>query len=366
MARHIHEQLPEMGGVEDDAALDATRLSCEGNLREIFIMLRAGLPATAHQTPSDALEYVRFLRARGVGLGTVLRCYHLGVSMLHPVMRREPERSAEDTKALTRMVEVARAFVWVYVGRVTERLGVEYGDGSEHRVPPADDPVWVNPASHEAATAFLDELSQTSVGVTEPHARARAQAALQRFRMALETAARDERLSKRLTQADTTVRIELADEPDLALTATLQSGTIEVVPGGRPAEIDLSLSSVDLERMWSGDFNLAMAIARGRVAVDGPARKFLRVMPIIRQLARGDAPDPPAPVDSPPVAPGHAFDAPTRALLDRASEFQYARGAPGYAEHERDYFWSVDAGACTSAWAATRCSTASTSASRRG
>ena len=47
-------------------------------------------------------------------------------------------------------------------------------------------------------------------------------------------------------------------------------------------------------------------------------------------------------VDSPPVAPGHAFDAPTRALLDRASEFQYARGAPGYAEHERDYFWSVE------------------------
>ena len=121
-------------------------------------MLRAGLPATAHQTPSDALEYVRFLRARGVRLGTVLRCYHLGVSMLHPVMRRELERSAEDTKVLTRMVEVVRAFVWVYVGRVTERLGVEYGDGSEHRVPPADDPVWVNPASHEAATAFLGQV----------------------------------------------------------------------------------------------------------------------------------------------------------------------------------------------------------------
>src|SRR5437867_5205820 len=86
MARHIHTQLPELGGLDDAPALDATRRSCEGNMREMFIMLRAGLPATAHETPSDALEYVRFMRARGVGLAAVLRAYQLGVSMFQPIV----------------------------------------------------------------------------------------------------------------------------------------------------------------------------------------------------------------------------------------------------------------------------------------
>jgi phospholipid/cholesterol/gamma-HCH transport system ATP-binding protein len=359
MARHLHEAGPELG--DDEEALEATRLSCVANMREMCVMLRAGLPATAHETPTDALEYVRFMRGRGVGLAAVLRAYQRGVSMFGPVAAHEFERRADDTSQLQRMLDTVNAFVFIYIDRVTERLGVEYGGngGSEHRAGP-DDPVWSNPKSLEAARAFLAEVAARppQEGAAVSHARGEAERVLRRFRTAVEDASRDPRLTERLSQADTTVRIELADEPDLALTLLLEPPSIDAVSGEHPAEVDMSLSSMDLERMWSGDFNLSMAIARGRVEVSGPVRKFLRVMPIIRRLSSRDAvpeaeripADPTAPLDTDELATrangGGAeeskFDAPTRVVLDQAAEYEHHQGALGYSEEAPGHFWSIE------------------------
>jgi phospholipid/cholesterol/gamma-HCH transport system ATP-binding protein len=360
MARHIHEQLPEMGTVDDAAAVEATRLSCVANMREMTVMLRAGLPATAHETPTDALEYVRFMRGRGVGLSSVLKAYQHGVSMFGAVVANEFERAADDASQFQRMFDAVNAFVFVYIDRVTERLGVEYGNGSgEHRAGP-EDPVWANPKSIEAAEAFLAELAARPVSeeAAVSHARQEAERVLNRFRDAIERASRDERLTHRLAQADTTVRIELADEPDLALTLTLEEPQIAVASGEHPAEVEMSLASMDLERMWSGDFNLSMAIARGRVEVSGPVRKFLRVVPIIRQLSNGHAastngagPSEPAdPLDPEDLASRAAaggaeesrFDAPTRGVLDQAADYQHHQGALGYSEEAPGHFWSIE------------------------
>jgi hypothetical protein len=86
--------------------------------------------------------------------------------------------------------------------------------------------------------------------------------------------------------ADTTVEVSLADEPDLSVTLLLDRTPIEVVDGAGDAEVRIRIASFDLAHVWSEDFQLPMAIVRGRVRVGGPVRKFLRVVPILRPLAR--------------------------------------------------------------------------------
>ncbi|MCW3064765.1 MAG: transporter ATP-binding protein [Solirubrobacterales bacterium] len=359
MARHIHEQLPEIGALDDEPAVDATRASCESNIREICTMLRAGLPASANETPSDALEYVRFMRSRGVGFAPVLRAYEYGVSMLGPVAAAEFQRRADDERQLTRTLDAVRRFVWSYIDRLTERLGEEYGI-ERPPSPGLDAPVWSLPASAEAARAFLEQIAAAPgdpAGQATTQARARAERSLERLRAAIESASRDEHLAQRLGLAHTTVRISLADEPDLALTLTLDGSRIAATGDADDAEVDMTMSSADLERLSSEHFNLAMAIARGRVRVSGPVRKFLRVAPIIRELSahiNGHATEAAArAARAVGVAPHDGgdgedeesqFSPETQALLDKAADYEYElhQGALGFDEEQRGYFWSIE------------------------
>lgn len=64
---------------------------------------------------------------------------------------------------------------------------------------------------------------------------------------------------------------------------------ISVAPGGGQAEVGLCFSREDLRKFLTGDLQLPMAIARGDVAFSGPVRKFLRIAPVLRALARSDA-----------------------------------------------------------------------------
>jgi hypothetical protein len=65
----------------------------------------------------------------------------------------------------------------------------------------------------------------------------------------------------------------------------LDRSPIEVVDGLVDAEARMWIASVDLTRMWSPDFYLAMAITKGRLRVEGPVRKFLRIVPTLRVLS---------------------------------------------------------------------------------
>ena len=147
MARHVHEEVPELGGTDDADAVETTRASCEGNVREILIMQRAGLPATAHETPAGAHEYAAFNRRAGVGLQSALRGYLLGVAFFQPIVQHEFERRAKDPEQLQAVLEAAQAFLWVYIDRVTAGLAAEYGGEHEHWLPGPEDPVWQTPAS---------------------------------------------------------------------------------------------------------------------------------------------------------------------------------------------------------------------------
>src|SRR5439155_11257110 len=83
----------------------------------------------------------------------------------------------------------------------------------------------------------------------------------------------------------TTLTVTLAEKQELSVTPLLNSNPVEVLVRELESEARMWIASVDLERIWSPDFYLPMAITNGRVRMEGPLRKFLRVVPMLRELA---------------------------------------------------------------------------------
>jgi hypothetical protein len=286
-ARHVHEQLPELP--QDAATVESTRLAAEGNPREVLSTLRAGMPPSAHETPVEALEHVRFLDRRGVGLTSLLGIYKYGTAMFRNVVTAELAARVEDPAQLARITQAADDYLFRYITTVTKRLAAEYGvhEGGWH--PTVDDPVLTSPASADAARRLREEEIARRAWVArtpdESNARQAAERALEAFATTIEHGAHDDELGHLLALADTTVTVTLACEPDLSVTLLLDRDPVEVVDGVADADGRIWIASVDLNRLWSRDFYLAMAITKGRVRMDGTVRKFLRIVPILRTLA---------------------------------------------------------------------------------
>jgi hypothetical protein len=286
--RQLLKRVPELGSVDDEASFEANRKSALGSMYEFICIARAGLTEpSAIETSPEALEHLRFLQARGVGMKSLMRFYHVGLSMFGPLMLHELERVAPDRATVDAMSAQLSNFVFTYVDQITKRLAAEYGTERDGWVADPDDPVWHDPDSVAEVNRFIGEISakeraQTAIGAA---ACAYTEAALDRFCSAMEAAAQDERLSSVLARADTTVRICLADDPELCVTLLLDRNPIEVVESEGPAEVEIWIVSVDLARLYSPDFHLSMAISRGRVKYTGPVRKFLRVTPVVRHAS---------------------------------------------------------------------------------
>lgn len=113
-----------------------------------------------------------------------------------------------------------------------------------------------------------------------------AQQVFDAFLRIMDQAAKEPHIGPRLALADTVVHIHFADSPqDLVLTLFLDRTPVEAVVGaqGHP-EITLEARTADVLRFWTGNYHLAMGIARGEVTYTGPVRKLLRVVPIARRL----------------------------------------------------------------------------------
>jgi hypothetical protein len=282
-AKTLHERIPELGGPEDATAAEVTRRSSIGSMHEFLSIMRAGIFApNAIETATEALEHVRYLQNRGIGLGLALRWYHVGVAMFEPMVIDQFEHDAPDNATLERMRGLIRQFIFIYVDQITKRLAAEYGvTEREGWVGDPDAPVLHDPALAEVTRNFLSGR-QRDGNATAAHRHS--EEALGRFCAAMETAAADPNLSRKLARAGTTVRITLADDPDLGVTLLLDRTPIQVVDN-TAAAVELSIASVDLDRLCSPEFHLAMAIARGRVQYQGAVRKFLRVTPIVRHAS---------------------------------------------------------------------------------
>jgi hypothetical protein len=287
-ATHLLTKVPELGSVNDQQAVEFTRRSALGSMYELLCMTRAGLnDPTLTETSPEALEHVRYLRAQGAGFKTVVRFYQIGISMFEPLMAHVMAGVVRDPATMQQMAGPLRMFIFTYVDQVTKRLAAELGTEREGWVEDPNDPIWHDPESVEAVGRFMEDWDRKhggGGGDGTASARAYTESALERFCEAIEAASRDESLSHVLGRANTTVRIELADDPSLAITLLLDRQPIEVVDA-QDAEIQMKIISVDLARLYSPDFHLAMSIARGRVTYTGPVRKFLRISPVVRHAS---------------------------------------------------------------------------------
>lgn len=288
--KQLLKQVPDLGSVDDPVAYEATRKSAVGSMYELLCITRAGLtdPKIIETSP-EALEHVRYLRHKGMGYGTVLRFYHIGISMFEPLMGHVLEQMVDDKATMERMAGPLRGFIFTYVDRITQRLAIEFGGEREGEgwVADPDDKIWHNEDAISAVQEFMQQRDREKTDPTDGSgARKYAEDALERFSQAMEAASRDERLSSVLGRSDTTVRIHLLDEPDLSITLLLDRSPIEVVDDdSAEAETDVGIVSVDLARLYSPDFHLPMAMARGRATYTGPVRKFLRVTPVVRHAS---------------------------------------------------------------------------------
>jgi phospholipid/cholesterol/gamma-HCH transport system ATP-binding protein len=362
MARHLHQEEPRIGRPEDDEAVEATRASCAANMQEIFSMLRAGLPAETIDTPAQALAYARFLRSRGAGYDAITSSYQYGVAMFRDVLALELPHRIRDEAQLRRVAQAADEFLFAYIGTILDRLLQEYQSAAAAWHPSPDDAIFANRASEEAARSFREQQIASGQWLADSPeqsgAHAESERVLEEFAAMFERAARDEELSRRLSLAETSVAFVLADEPDLSVTLLLDRTPIEVARRGpKEAEISLRIASFDLTHLCSGDFKLAMAIARGRVIAGGPVRKFLRVVPVLGPMAARyqSGVSPPEGTSGAPVRRGGhdegteedsaeqgGFSVEQRALLDEAAEYEHHSGALRVQESHPGDFWSVE------------------------
>lgn len=118
-----------------------------------------------------------------------------------------------------------------------------------------------------------------------PPTQAQAEGIFDNFRQIMEIGARDPIFGHRLSLAQTIAHVHCTDADDLTLTLLLDREPIEVAEGDvGDAEIELFISSTDVDRFWSGEMHLAMAIAEGDVQYKGPVRKLLRIVPIVLRM----------------------------------------------------------------------------------
>ncbi|MBA2348989.1 MAG: SCP2 sterol-binding domain-containing protein [Solirubrobacterales bacterium] len=96
-------------------------------------------------------------------------------------------------------------------------------------------------------------------------------------------AATDERLGSRLALAQTTVHIHFND--DIGVTLRLDKTPIEAEPQIiGTAEVEIWGSADRFLTFALGQTHMSMAIMRGEIEYQGPVRKFLRIMPMLRSF----------------------------------------------------------------------------------
>lgn len=101
-----------------------------------------------------------------------------------------------------------------------------------------------------------------------------------------ELLASDARVSKRLALVPTVIELAVSDPGAPPLTLMLDAAPVAVLTGrGAPvSEVRVTLSAGQLDAVWTGGLPLAVAMLRGEVTYEGPVRKLLRVVPILRQI----------------------------------------------------------------------------------
>lgn len=99
----------------------------------------------------------------------------------------------------------------------------------------------------------------------------------------LQELALDPELGPKLSSAHVKVLITYTDPAArILLDCTSHPTTIEFDPAGDEADFKLEMAADDGHRFWQGKFNVALALARKKVKVDGNLGNMMKLLPAMQ------------------------------------------------------------------------------------
>ena len=99
----------------------------------------------------------------------------------------------------------------------------------------------------------------------------------------LDQITRDPEIGPKFVAADTSFLVTYTDPASAMLVdATVDPPVVKMDPGDVPTEIKLSMAADDGHAFWQGEMNMALALAKGKVKVEGPISKIMKLLPAMR------------------------------------------------------------------------------------
>lgn len=124
LSSHIQAAVPELP--DDGEMRTATAANATAHIGAMAALLRYGIPAHGIEAPAQATDFARRMVHRGVGLPTLLRCYHVGQAKLWQQWIDVAFEEVHDPDELKALVTWSTDFISGYLDAVRESVVVAY------------------------------------------------------------------------------------------------------------------------------------------------------------------------------------------------------------------------------------------------
>jgi DNA-binding PucR family transcriptional regulator len=124
LSTHIMAHVPEMP--QDAEMQAATEANAIAHIGAMAALLRFGIPPEGSEAPAQAVDFARLMVHRGVGLPTLLRCYHVGQAKLWRQWVDVVFADVDDPDELKRLVTWSTDFVSTYLDVVRLHVVAAY------------------------------------------------------------------------------------------------------------------------------------------------------------------------------------------------------------------------------------------------
>ncbi len=126
LSRHIMAAVPELP--DDPEMRKATEVNATAHIGAMAALLRFGIPPQGIEAPAQATGFARMMVHRGVGLPTLLRCYHVGQAKLWSQWMDVAFTDVHDPDELKALVTWSTDFISNYLDAVRGRVVIAYED----------------------------------------------------------------------------------------------------------------------------------------------------------------------------------------------------------------------------------------------
>ncbi|MGQ0845606.1 MAG: PucR family transcriptional regulator [Sporichthyaceae bacterium] len=126
LSTHIMAAVPEL---PDDAEMrSATEANAIAHIGAMAALLRYGIPPGGIEAPAQATEFARMMVHRGVGIATLLRCYHVGQAKLWRQWIDLSLGDLQDPDEIKALVTWSTEFISTYLDVVRGHVVAAYED----------------------------------------------------------------------------------------------------------------------------------------------------------------------------------------------------------------------------------------------